>query len=156
MSLGWGEVPAGEWAGLKTKPGADQVPPGDYEVEVEKYLHFEPNTKEKADACGSHVLVCKVSEKNAEAVGKELHIRLNYDPNPQNDGRRKMNLISQQNAKALFEATAAEQVMTPAGNVNIVETLKALPTKKPRLIVLVTDSKNSEYQETKNFRPALS
>ncbi|TFH66489.1 MAG: hypothetical protein E4G90_03265 [Gemmatimonadales bacterium] len=151
MSLGWGEVPAGDWAGLKTKPGADQVPPGDYEVQVKKYMHFEP--KEQGSV-GAHVLVCEVTEKNAEAVGKELHIRLNYDPNPINDGRRKMNLISQQNAKALFEATATEQVLSPNGNVNIVETLQALPTKAPTLIVLVTEKAGSEYQETKNFRPS--
>ena len=150
MSLGWGEVPAGEWAGLKTKPGADQVAPGDYEVKAVKYLHFDP----KDTGVGAHVIVCEVTERNAEAVGKELHVRLNYDPNPQTDGRRKMNLISQQNAKALFEAAGVEQVVTASGGINIVETMKALPIKVPTFTLLVTDGKNSEYQETKNFRPS--
>lgn len=152
MGMGWGEVPAGEWAGLKTKPGADHVPPGDYEVQIRKYLHFEP----KDSGVGAHVLVCEITPVNAECAGKELHIRMNYDPNPGSDGRRKMNLISQQNAKGLFEATGCEQVVTPTGNVNIVETLKALPTTGPKLVVLVTDGKDSEYQDTKNFRPSVT
>jgi hypothetical protein len=150
MSLGWGEVPATEWAGLKTKPGADHVAPGDYEVQIKKYMHFEP----KESGVGAHVLVCEVTSRNAEGAGKELHIRFNYDPNPASDGRRKMNLISQQNAKGLFEATGAEQVLSPSGNVDIVGTLKALPGKQPMFVLLVTDGKDSEYQDTKNFRPS--
>jgi len=154
MSLGWGEVPAGEWASLKTKPGADQVPPGDYVVQAKKYLHFEPGES----GVGSHVIVCETTADNADAAvqGKELHVRMNYDLNPATDGRRKMNLISQQNAKGLFEATGADVVTTAAGGTNIVETLKAIPTKAPKFITAVKDGKNADFQELYNFRPFSS
>lgn len=148
MALGWGEVPAGEWAGLKTRPGADVVPPGDYHVVAKKYLHFDG----KDGGVNAHVIVCEVSPNNETEVGKELHIRIQYDTNPQNEGRRKMNLISLQNAKQLFEAAQVEQVLTPSGAVNVSETLKALPIKQPSFVLLVTQKDGSEYQETKNFR----
>ena len=151
MSLGWGEVSAKEWAELKTKPGADRVPPGDYEVKIEKYVHFEP----KDGKIGMHMLVCKTTDKNEIGPGKELNIKFNYMPDPQDDGKRKMNLISQQNAKQLFEATQIPPVTTPAGNVNIAETIKAVAQAQPKIMLLVTDSKDPEYQETKNFRPPL-
>jgi len=148
--VGWGEVPAAEWAELKTRPGADRVPVGDYEVVAKKYLHFEA----KPGGCGAHVIVCEVSPRNAECVGKELHVRFNYDPNAQNEGRRRMNTISLQNAKQLFEATGVHQKETASGAIDTKATLQALPEMQPKFLLMVTEQADSEYQETKNFRPS--
>ena len=154
MGLGWGEVPAGDWEKLKTKPGADTVPPGDYEVTVEKYLHFP---EKDANGVGVHVLVCRTTKNNEDNVGKEIHVRFKYKLNPTDDGKAKMNLISQENAKRLFEAATIEPVQTPSGSKDIVKTLESLPAKKATFIVAVKDGKDPKYgQDTVFFRPPIT
>jgi hypothetical protein len=150
MSLGWGKLSDKDWKDIKVGPGQDMVPPGDYEVELEAYRHLEARDNKP----GCHIVQMRTTDSNVEDYqGKQLDYRMNYDPNPTTDGRVRMNAISHESAKALLKACNAEDQHDTEGMVDIPATLQVAVAAKPR--VVVTASRNGEYQDIKNPRSSV-
>lgn len=155
MSLGWGQIPKGEWDQIKTTPGADIVPPADYEVVPEKVRMIEPGES----GVGVYIVQLKTTAEGNqdEWANKQLDYRMNFDPSPGTEGRKTMNAISQQKAKAFIDACNMEAVVDGNGNVDIVQSLEAACATQARLIVAVVhETRNGrEYQDCERVRPAI-
>ena len=155
MTMGWGTVPLSDWDGIKTSPGQDKVPPGDYEVVPKMLRHMEPSEK---SVLGLYVVQLETTPTgNAdEWKGKQLDFRMNYHPAPSTDGYRKMNEISLQNAKSLLMA-ANVMPFEENGMIDIPKSLEMMCASAPRIVVAVSHRKDGdrEYQDVGNPRPSV-
>ena len=166
MGMGWGKVTAEEWKVAKDSGfGSDDVPDGDYVVELLAYRSIDPG--KNANGIGTHFLVSTVTadpNNPPEVAGKNLEQKFGYHPNPASVGGKKaegyaqMNAISLQNAVKTIEATAVEPLTDSTGLLDIEGTLKGLPGFKPQILLHAFKKKGDDgitRQETDKPRPTI-
>lgn len=141
MSMGWGKVTQDEWKAAKDAGfGSDEVPEGDYVIQIGGYRHIDPSKNKKG--IGTHFVTGLTTDANEpEYQGKKLELKFMYHPAPKEDGLKQMNAISLQNAIALIEASNVDPVTDATGHLDIEGTIKMLPTLSPTIIVTVSKDK---------------
>lgn len=151
--MGWGKVTPEQWKEAKDATlGSDDVPEGNYVVEIGGYKHFE--AAKSAKGLGTHILSTLVAAEGNDpaTVGKKLELRFMYHPDPKDDKYRQMNQISLQKAVKLIEACGVEPMTDASGYLDVEGTFKTLKEFKPRVLVTVTKRLDGvkTYQDVEN------
>lgn len=137
--IGWGKMTPDDWKKAKeNKLGSDDVPGGDYVVQLKGFRHFEPAKSKKG--IGAYIVTSfTTAEGNApEWVGKKLEFSFNYHPNPTENKYEQMNAINATEAVQLIEACRMDPMTDGEGMFDIPATLRALVTVEPTIVVTVT------------------
>jgi hypothetical protein len=142
---------------LRSGPGGDKVPPGDYEVTPDGALrHIEPN--EGWGGRGAYAAKFLITAANeGDEAGKKIETLFSYHPDPESSskpaGYAKMNEITLQNMLRLLDATGLDPSEEADGSINLVEQLGVAFSQSPTLYVTVSHNDRG-YQEVGNFRSA--
>lgn len=161
MSLsGFGNVSTRDWATLRTGPGGDDIPNGDYAVAATAELRHVAPQPGRWDGKGFYATKFVTTEGNVEEYrNKVLEYTFWYHPNPMTEQHHKGNGYTLGDMARIVGALGFEDTLTnPEGDVDPVATLEAAlkyaAEANVKLLVTVTHN-DKGYMQLRNFRPTV-